>query len=345
MAITVAREMNPIFETICLCFNYYNKDVLKERMGAELDELGFDGADIVREKLGYLDKYLAAFGRKWQPHPADEFFFQDMESQFCVFPTLVLMEHPEYLENLAAQSQAELRQALGEMFTLDGEFVVDNEIEINDLGSLENCVDFINNLHCGADLKWQFMLIFENPHHWLGQLITIYQDNLPAYTEAAREMYALLGAKFAAYPEQLNANYLEILTKLSPNATIYPSLASPLTEYMGVSISIYGLFSSELPLWRDSVAKDKEDLLVVLKTISDKSKFAILCSLKNSPKYNLEIAEDVGLTPATTSHHMNMLLGCGLVSVEKEGGKVYYHLSYTELASVIEHLKKYLLAT
>ena len=52
-----------------------------------------------------------------------------------------------------------------------------------------------------------------------------------------------------------------------------------------------------------------------MKAFGDKSKFEILYSLKESPKYNLEIAEQLHLTAATMSHHVNILLSQGLVTV------------------------------
>ena len=58
--------------------------------------------------------------------------------------------------------------------------------------------------------------------------------------------------------------------------------------------------------------------------MSDGSKFDILLSLMSSPKYNLELAEELNLTAATVSHHMNVLLTYQLVSVEKRDGRVYY---------------------
>jgi DNA-binding transcriptional ArsR family regulator len=80
-----------------------------------------------------------------------------------------------------------------------------------------------------------------------------------------------------------------------------------------------------------------------LKALSDSSKLEIISSLKISPKYNLEIAQQLGLTPATMSHHMSVLLSCGFVGVEKMDGKVYYHLVEENMISMLEELKQALL--
>ena len=84
-------------------------------------------------------------------------------------------------------------------------------------------------------------------------------------------------------------------------------------------------------------------MLIKLKALSDGSKLGIIASLKVSPKYNLEIAQHLGLTAATMSHHMSVLLNCGLVGVEKREGKVYYHIEKENLQELINELKETLL--
>ena len=73
-----------------------------------------------------------------------------------------------------------------------------------------------------------------------------------------------------------------------------------------------------------------------MKAFGDKSKFEILYSLKESPKYNLEIAEELQLTPATASHHMSLLLSNHMVTVEKKDGRVYYQLNQETLREIMK---------
>ena len=77
----------------------------------------------------------------------------------------------------------------------------------------------------------------------------------------------------------------------------------------------------------------------MLKLLGDKSKFEILCSLKERGKYNLEIAEELRLTPATASHHMGLLLSNQFVAVEKKDGKVYYRLNRETIEEMIRYLE------
>ncbi|NFE08263.1 winged helix-turn-helix transcriptional regulator, partial [Clostridium botulinum] len=88
---------------------------------------------------------------------------------------------------------------------------------------------------------------------------------------------------------------------------------------------------------------NKGELVLKLKALSDKSKLEIISLLKAGPKYSLEIAEALKLTPATVSYHMGSLLECSMVVVEKKQGKVYYHLNKIGLKNFIDELNNTLL--
>ena len=87
----------------------------------------------------------------------------------------------------------------------------------------------------------------------------------------------------------------------------------------------------------------KELLPQILKLLGDKSKFEILCLLKSHGRYNLEIAEELHLTPATASHHMGMLLTNQIVTVEKKDGRVYYQLNQETLREIMKCFEEILL--
>lgn len=338
MSITIKEELHPVFETLALTFNYCNRERLKPLMIKAFNEMGYDGERLVQEKLEFQDTYLDAFGGRFCPHQDDDLFFGDVENNFFIYPTLILMEYPQCINSLDELSPTTLRHYLGEI--LKGE-----EIDRPPSGKdpISQWIKFIEGLHCSYEIKWRLLLLLEDPRRYLGSLIQIYQDNLPAYQDAVARVQPLLDKKIPAMVANGSPLFQDVVEKFAPNAVVYPSLAAPLSEFIGYTICIHGLFLDELPDWSSSGEKAKENLLMVLKAISDKSKFEILTSLKAAPKYNLEIAEALGLTPATVSHHMNMLLNCGLVKVDKKEGKVYYSQATQEIEQAIKYLNRYLL--
>lgn len=72
-----------------------------------------------------------------------------------------------------------------------------------------------------------------------------------------------------------------------------------------------------------------------LRVLSEKTKFEILLALREAPRYGSEVAELLGLRPATVSHHMGELLRHGLVTVQPRQNRVYYTLHRERLKEVL----------
>ncbi len=81
----------------------------------------------------------------------------------------------------------------------------------------------------------------------------------------------------------------------------------------------------------------------VLKLLSDKTRFEIMRYIKTRPAYGSEIAEYMGITTATVSHHMGLLLEANLISLEQKDGKIYYHINKETLNQYINTCEKKLL--
>lgn len=73
-----------------------------------------------------------------------------------------------------------------------------------------------------------------------------------------------------------------------------------------------------------------------LRVLSEKTKFEILLALREGSRYGSEVAELLGLRPATVSHHMGELLRHGLVSVKPEQNRIYYSLRPERIREVLE---------
>ena len=104
-----------------------------------------------------------------------------------------------------------------------------------------------------------------------------------------------------------------------------------------------GVFTEFLLHKRGNFEERKPLLLTRLKALSDRSKLDILCHLKRSSKYNLELAESMHLSPSTMSHHMNVLFACEFVGVEKKDGRVYYVLKEDTVREFVDNISELLL--
>ena len=86
-----------------------------------------------------------------------------------------------------------------------------------------------------------------------------------------------------------------------------------------------------------------ERAINALKLLSDKSRFEIMRYIHSHNAYGNEIAEHLGLTTATVSHHMSALLEANLISLEQKNGKIYYHINKDTLSQYINFYEEKLL--
>ncbi len=56
-----------------------------------------------------------------------------------------------------------------------------------------------------------------------------------------------------------------------------------------------------------------------------------MVDIAKNPTYGREIANRLGLAPCTVSHHLNLLMGCGLIVSDVAGKKAYYSINREKL--------------
>lgn len=65
----------------------------------------------------------------------------------------------------------------------------------------------------------------------------------------------------------------------------------------------------------------------IFKALSDSNRLRIVDMLSSGERCACEILECFNFTQPTLSHHMKVLMECGLISVRKEGTWSYYSLN------------------
>lgn len=105
----------------------------------------------------------------------------------------------------------------------------------------------------------------------------------------------------------------------------------------------YGVLVDDINLSELSLRDQLESVSGVLHALDDKKRLQILSALRERPLYGQELANVTELSPATVSHHMNELAGSGLVTIEKQGVKLLYHLNETRLKEFTSQLENSLL--
>lgn len=81
------------------------------------------------------------------------------------------------------------------------------------------------------------------------------------------------------------------------------------------------------------------ELLSAMKLLGEKSKFDILTILLKQPAYGAQLAQQLGLSPATISHHLGSLLNEGLVTIDLKENRAYYATNTPRIRALLERLR------
>lgn len=336
-------ELDPVFETMGLLLASYNFDEAKKETIKALSHLGFDGEQFYSRNLKAYDKYVQVFLNSRVSCKEDTLFFGEKDLNYFLILLLLVIENRSWLTSADSLTDTLINAQIIRIC----KSVFDDDSETESIEALDDIIKFLEKCGLEVNAKWKMLCIMQQPKKHILQLINAINANMEAYQKAVREINNPLKRLMDKYSTSVNNHggemFYKIIGKLSQDSNIYPTLIFPVSQIIFEKNCYYGLLS-EIVIKDEKVhLHSKETLLLKLKALSDSSKLEIIASLKASPKYNLEIAQQVGLTAATTSHHMSVLLICGFVGVEKKDGKVYYHLEEENIKNMIKELEQTLL--
>jgi len=326
-------QLNAHFETMSLlCLCPWDEEA-KNELITEIDKLGIDGQEFYNRNYRLLEQYYHAF-EKHRIASAGAALMHKMEDALFVVCTSVFWQNPDWFSDTDKISDDAAQSAVRETLMS----------ECGDSGGdLITALDAMELTDCA---KWQLTVFHQKAGQQLRLIASAVAENLPAYEKA----YAKIESKISTLLQQFKqclaqpqkTGFLRLPEQINPDTAIIPTMALPVSVMLIEDVCFYGLLSYKLSAGSAELTKD--ELLMGSKALSEKSKVEILLCLKKSSRYNLEIADLVGLTPATVSHHMNVLLVSGFVELEKKDGKVYYRLAEDGLKRYLAGVKHLLLS-
>lgn len=306
------RDIDPRFETLFLLMAAAQGEDWQGEVFAALDGLGMDGPAFYKRHFPVVDRYYAAFLKHKVDSPGAGLLGEAEEAMLAVYSD-IFWRHPAWLDGMEGVPDEEAAFAVHTEFREEG-------MEL---------IDAVEALGLPDRAKWQAMVLTQKPKRQLALVAAAVRDNLPAFGKArarvAPELVALLDGFAAGQEKPGQARLMQLSHSVTPGAPILPTLALPLAVLVTEEVTFYGLLSDLVA--GTGTEATRAELQMGARALSEKSKVALLLCLKDESLYNLELAERVGLTAATVSHHMNVLLTAGFVELDKRDGKVYYSLS------------------
>ncbi len=332
-------KLDPLFETIALISVSRNFDETKSETVLAINELGLDGDKFYATQMTVYEAYVQEFSHHYKPGKDDALFFDGGSSSMLLLLMCLFFENRDHIASIDRFKDSEINAEIIELCC--GLYDLKPPKRVN---GVESIMTFIDDCPFTESEKWKLLQIMKSPKIHFAQLAATISTNIAAFEKAQSKVRAPLNKLIGQYTETVKDDDKEIFGKLrkslSETADVYPSLALPVSQLVFSNSCYYGLLSTVLV---KQESPDQEFVLRCLKALSDSSRLEILRSIKVKPKYNLEVAEQLGLTAATMSHHMGVLLACGFVGVNKQESKVYYHLEEEAVSQFIETLKQILI--
>lgn len=242
-----------------------------------------------------------------------------------------------------------LSSLLSELF--DAEGLPENENQL---------LSYLEDLPVSAEAKWSSLLFFRNYGEYAVELRPVFaqaeallREKLPFFSPyISREL-----DKIKAGVSKNGAGWLEERYHINPNSESF-TVGISLMQYDGIEVRAsnalldgcernisfrVGILVNPIMARLENKSLGDENLLRALKTLNDKNRLQILRLLKRSPLCGQEIAEQLGISPATVSHHMNELASRNFVTLDRAGAKINYRLSAAGIQAFLDELQKSLL--
>ena len=227
---------------------------------------------------------------------------------------------------------------------LENSFV---DLEDNpEIGSLSHLLELLETTEKTAEEKLQLISIYENRCEFMLELEEFVDRVIPIF----KTHYPIISSDFN--------NTLNLLEETENLSTILPEVITvdfPDVEETNIGIGIFsfnqlsvgyndnilnysiGIYFFILGELKEQYSSYEEALLSDLKAISDNTRLNIIYNLAESPMYIQELAEKLDLTPATISHHIDILLKNQLISITmdiEKSKRIYYEINKSKLKSL-----------
>lgn len=355
------KQCSPIIE----CVGFLEYYVMEESYLHTVPCLmqGYQGPFAQEDILKQLDEIKHKMGSWMDQHvPQARIWFTQLQEGmgFSLFKAYIMEVYDHQLST--EQQIAHMRQRAIDHPNHFLRFVLIllNEDEKHSLMDVpyEQLLQRLEQQDLSDEIKWRIMKLHLTLPKIIDEFQMLMNGLLPIYHSYETLLQELLQLYLKDY-EQYQDNLLNHFTKkhnLQFQAQDRTQVILPTVAY-GISFTYHESdLDASLPslvLWGVDVlnaarsigaSTTSEGICSVLKVLSDKSKFEILCFLsKNKTAYATEIAKTMNLTTATISYHMQALINTHLIKLERINNRLYYSINETQLKQFLQDVEHHIL--
>jgi len=223
---------------------------------------------------------------------------------------------------------------------------------INKDYQLEEVLELINRVEIDAESKLSLInlyiggeKLFSEIKEVINELIVVFKKHFWLVQNEFEKLFNNLQNK--EFINEFLNNYFK--GKLYTGEEVKISIVSYNQMYYsifdGKRVMLFGLYLNEIINFTEN-KESEEEVLEILKSLSNPTRFKIIKLLKSERKYASEIAKELTLSAATINHHLNNLVNLKILIIvfqDEDNKKVFYELNNTRIEEIIKMLRSNLL--
>lgn len=306
----IHRSPNMMLETLALLYIEPNYEKLFEMMP------DFFGGTLRKEMYG---RYIKEFRAQHQ-YSAERFVFTDLLIGEYVTVVFAALNSFDRFFGAATAKTVNFSEILDKSFS----YACDVGVPFLNTDEFKSVKDYAASDSSSESFKELFS---DADKHF-----SVLADSVRVNIAASETAWDCIRADVRVFTDKYwNEKYFAEHSIVAPDTAlrdIYPMIAVPSSLFMLGDTCFCGVYNIDVPS-ENSIQEKKEFLFKCMKALSDPKRLEIIMLLKEKPRYNRELAELLGLTPATVMHHTDILIQSGLVSVTSENDnqkRVYFKI-------------------
>lgn len=216
-------------------------------------------------------------------------------------------------------------------------------------------MSWINELSLSGESKWQLLCFSKAPKEGIKEYVQVMKEIEPIFNEvyAAQEKQVIdYGESFVQRLNSLEGDTLDEITNGIVKNSHIPGeighfIISCLSSY---SVHIHASSCPPFTAWGLEIetffhkliqqSKDQlTDRILLFKNLGDKTRYEVLRCIAKGIKSTKVIAEELGVSSATISYHINNLTTCKLIMLLHQDGKYNYVVNQAYIDECFSALK------
>ena len=233
----------------------------------------------------------------------------------------------EYVEFLQSMDEVLIKKQLMTSIVKqdEEELVVEDKVE-ELVGNQFAFLDFLKYLPIDDTLRWNYFTIMSQPKKFVEDFISLHQMIKPIFDKVYAEYLPILEKSYTEFEATIREHptilaeaftgtkEIEEIDWTSDEISVIPTLLLSDFYFQDSELLILGAKSLEVIQHVIQTRLDKQqERINVFKNLGDKTRYQIFCEIAKGTKSVKKIAEQLGITSATVSYHINELVLSNLV--------------------------------